>query len=113
MSGDPSAFTRARYRLGCIEQIPLGEGRQFRLDDRKIAVFRTRSGELRAVQATCPHRGGPLADGIVGGDQVVCPLHGLKFDLANGTPIGHDCQPLQTFDVWATAAGDLVADIGP
>jgi len=113
MTSDTATFRNARYRLGSIEQIPLGEGRQFTIDDRTIAVFRTRSGEVRAVQATCPHRGGPLADGIIGSDQVVCPLHGFKFDLACGMPIGNACQPLQTFDVWTTAAGELVADIGP
>ena len=113
MTSDTAAFTNGRYRLSSIEQIPLGEGRQFALADRMIAVFRTRSGEVRAVQATCPHRGGPLADGIIGSDQVVCPLHGFKFHLVGGTAIGNDCRPLQTFDVWTTAAGELVADIGP
>lgn len=113
MTSDAPIFTRTRYHLGSVEQIPLGEGRQFTLDERKIAIFRMRSGEVRAVQATCPHRGGPLADGMIGRGQVVCPLHAFKFDLTGGTPIGNDCRPLQIYDVWTTAAGELVADIGP
>jgi len=51
--------------------------------DRTIAVFNL-GGRFLAVESRCPHRGGPLADGIVTGNSVVCPLHGWKINLQHG-----------------------------
>lgn len=47
-------------------------------------MFRLRDGGLRAVAAVCPHRGGPLADGLIDGQQVICPLHNHAFRLIDG-----------------------------
>jgi nitrite reductase (NADH) small subunit len=55
----------------------------------KLAVFHTRAGEIFATQAECPHRGGPLADGLVDAHTVVCPLHDRIYDLRTGQ--GADC----------------------
>ena len=70
--------------LGSIHDIPLGEGRAYAVDGDAIAVFRLRDGSLRAVDAVCPHRGGPLADGQIDLEQVVCPLHLNAWNLATG-----------------------------
>jgi nitrite reductase (NADH) small subunit len=70
--------------VGSVEEIPVGEGRTFAVEGSQIAVFRLRDGTLRAVDAVCPHRGGPLADGLSDGRVVVCPLHGHTFDLCSG-----------------------------
>jgi nitrite reductase (NADH) small subunit len=70
--------------LGLLEQIPLGLGRCFQVKGEEIAVFRPRSGELKAIDNRCPHKKGPLAEGIIGNNKVVCPLHGHKFDLSTG-----------------------------
>lgn len=70
--------------LGPVDFIPLGEGRAYAIREFTIAVFRQRDGRLFAADNTCPHRGGPLADGIVGGGKVICPLHARKFDLTTG-----------------------------
>src|SRR5262245_57778108 len=70
--------------LGPIHFVPLGEGRAYVVNDLTIAVFRQRDGRLFAVDNSCPHRGGPLADGVVGAGKVICPLHALKFDLETG-----------------------------
>ncbi|HEY6422175.1 MAG TPA: nitrite reductase small subunit NirD [Pseudonocardiaceae bacterium] len=72
------------YRLGRMDQIPVGEGRAFAVGDEQVAVFRPRGGGLHALQAICPHRGGPLADGLIDAGQVVCPLHNHAFRLADG-----------------------------
>ncbi|MGH3973342.1 MAG: Rieske (2Fe-2S) protein [Pseudonocardiaceae bacterium] len=82
MSG--SATGGGLCRLGPIGQIPIGEGRAFAVGDEQVAVLRTRSGGLHALQAICPHRGGPLADGLIDGTQVVCPLHNHAFRLIDG-----------------------------
>jgi nitrite reductase [NAD(P)H] small subunit len=89
--------------IGSLDDIPLGEGRTCVVGGLEIAVFRTREGEVHAVQARCPHRGGPLADGLVGGGSVVCPLHARRFDLRTGEPIGDRCRALATYQVEVTA----------
>ncbi|MEU7905618.1 Rieske 2Fe-2S domain-containing protein [Actinoplanes sp. NPDC049118] len=71
-------------RLGPVHEIPLGEGRTYAVDGEMVAVFRLRDGSLRALQAVCPHRGGPLADGQIDLKVVVCPLHLNAFDLNTG-----------------------------
>ena len=70
--------------VGRLDEIPVGEGRTFAVDGRQVAVFRLRDGSLRALDAICPHRGGPLADGLADDCVVVCPLHGHTFDMSTG-----------------------------
>jgi nitrite reductase (NADH) small subunit len=89
--------------LGPVDRIPPGEGQTFLVDGREIAVFRSRDDELLATQGRCPHRGGLLADGIVGGGTVICPLHALRFDLRTGAALGTGCVPLSTYAVELTS----------
>ena len=67
------------HRIGRLAEIPPGEGRTYEVAGRRVAVFRTRAGQVFATQAECPHRNGPLADGLVGGSTVVCPLHDWRI----------------------------------
>lgn len=92
--------------VGRIEEIPVGEGRVFVVDGTQIAVFRLRDGSVRAVQAICPHRGGPLADGLIDEELVVCPLHGNAYRLSDGcSPTG---QPtLRSYAAEVDADGTL------
>ena len=85
-------------KLGPVSSIPPGEGRVYSVNGDNIAVFHTRSGAVYAVQAACPHKGGPLADGLVGGTTLICPLHAWKFDLATGQALFGDCG-LKTYSV--------------
>ncbi|WP_437996172.1 Rieske 2Fe-2S domain-containing protein [Sorangium sp. So ce185] len=96
------------FNLGPLGQIPEGEGKAFHVGGYEVAVFRTRAGELFAVQARCPHREGPLADGLLGGNVVQCPLHGLAFDLSTGHPIGAECSALACFRVELSASGEIL-----
>jgi nitrite reductase (NADH) small subunit len=73
-------------RVCGVEDVPLGEGRTVLAAGRRVAVFRAEDGWF-ALDAACPHRGGPLADGIVARRTVICPLHERRFDLATG----HEC----------------------
>ena len=77
--------------VGHLSQIPPGEGRNFALDGVRIAVFHGRDGAVFATQAECPHRGGPLADGLTDGNTVVCPLHDRVYDLRTGAAVAADC----------------------
>ena len=80
-----SAVTDVQFSLGPVGQIPYGEGRTFAVAGEQVAVFRLRSGAVYALSAVCPHRGGPIADGQIDEDVVICPLHLNAFDLATGT----------------------------
>ena len=101
------------YDLGPATAIPLGEGRVFSVVGIQVAVFRTRAGELFATQSRCPHKGGPLADGIVGGAAVVCPLHARRFDLATGEAVGgaHACAALTTYPVQLGLDGTILLSL--
>ena len=80
-----NAGTRCHeFDLGPVESIPLGQGRVYIIAGLAIAVFRQRDGRLFATDSNCPHRNGPLADGIVGAGKLICPLHAWKFDLETG-----------------------------
>jgi nitrite reductase (NADH) small subunit len=78
-------------RLGTLAAIPKGEGRTYELGPTRVAVFHGRDGRVFATQAECPHRGGPLADGLVGGTTLVCPLHEWSFDLLSGMALHGSC----------------------
>ena len=71
-------------RITHAANIPLREGRAVPLGGgEEIALFNL-GDRFLAVDNTCPHKGGPLADGIVAGDTVVCPLHAWKICLESG-----------------------------
>jgi nitrite reductase (NADH) small subunit len=97
----------AELKLCPLSAIPPGEGRNFAVQGETIAVFLARSGEVFAVQAACPHRGGPLADGLLGGSTLICPLHAWKFDLSTGDVLFGDCG-LQKYPVAIDDDGQIV-----
>jgi nitrite reductase (NADH) small subunit len=93
--------------IGHLSQIPPGEGRVFDLNGERVAVFHTRAGQVFATQAQCPHRGGPLADGLVDETSVVCPLHDRVYDLRNGAGIGTECS-ITTYPVRVSTDGAIM-----
>ena len=84
-------------RIGLANDVPMLEGRSVTVEGRRVAVFRTPDG-FRAIDHACPHAGGPLADGIVAGGCVTCPLHGLRFDLDTGAASDGE-QRVRTYEV--------------
>jgi nitrite reductase (NADH) small subunit len=82
----PATATRTAVRvpLCLLDELAPGLGRPFRVGDRDLAVFRGRTDEVYAVDGTCPHKNGPLADGMLIGSQVVCPLHAYRYDGTSG-----------------------------
>ena len=71
-------------RVGPGSEIPVGEGRAYAVDGDQVAIFRLSTGALRAVSAICPHAGGPLADGQIDDQVLICPLHLNVFELDTG-----------------------------
>jgi nitrite reductase (NADH) small subunit len=100
----------AELELCQLSAIPPGEGRNVVALGQKIAIFHTRGGGVFAVQAECPHRGGPLADGLVGGTTLICPLHAWKFDLSTGQALFGDCG-IKTFPVRVDQAGRILLTV--
>ena len=98
---------REERAIGHVSQVPLGEGRNFDVDGTLITVFRTRANDVFATQPRCPHKGGPLADGLLGGTLLVCPLHDTTFDLRTGEAVAGDCR-LRTYPVRAAEDGRIM-----
>ena len=70
--------------VGALDDVPRLGARRVALDEGEIAVFRTAKDALFALDNRCPHRGGPLSEGIVHGEAVTCPLHNLVISLLTG-----------------------------
>ena len=70
-------------RIATCDSIPPREGRAVLVGERQIAIFNL-GDRFLAVDNECPHQSGPLCDGIVAGDAVVCPLHAWKVCLSTG-----------------------------
>jgi nitrite reductase (NADH) small subunit len=86
-------------RVTTTDNIPLREGRCIQIGDEQIAVFNL-GDRFAAVDNACPHRGGPLCDGIVSGETVTCPLHGYKISLETGHVTKPDVQvPVGSYPV--------------
>ena len=71
-------------RIASPGEIPVGRGKTVEIDGLAIAVFNAGGGRYHAMDGSCPHEGGPLADGALLGDSAVCPWHGFDFDVNTG-----------------------------
>ena len=80
---EAKAESKRWTRIAHCNDIPLREGRAVKVGQREIAIFNL-GDRFLALDNRCPHRGGPLADGIVSGASVVCPLHAWKISLETG-----------------------------
>ncbi len=66
-----------------VDDLPEGRGKEVRVGETLIALFRV-GDRVYAIDAICPHRGGPLAEGPLEGTVVTCPWHAWQFDVATG-----------------------------
>jgi nitrite reductase (NADH) small subunit len=71
-------------KVVALNDIPKLGSRVVRSADKEIAIFRTEDDRVFALHNSCPHKGGPLSQGIVYGDKVACPLHNWKISLVDG-----------------------------
>jgi nitrite reductase (NADH) small subunit len=85
--------------IGHIDEVPLRGARLVKTHIGCIAVFRTAEAEVFAATNSCPHKGGPLSEGIVHGQSVTCPLHNWVFDLNTGEAQGADEGRITTYPV--------------
>ena len=83
-----------------LDDIPrLGARRYEAADGKTIAIFRTDKDQVFAVRDACPHKGGPLSQGIVLGESVSCPLHGWCIDLRRGEACSPDVGAVERYEV--------------
>jgi 3-phenylpropionate/trans-cinnamate dioxygenase ferredoxin component len=81
-----SVATPRFVRVGRVSDVPPGGSEVFEVEDKRVAVYRLSDG-FYAIDDVCTHDGGPLAQGEVEGDQVICPRHGARFDIKTGTAL--------------------------
>ncbi|KRW95926.1 nitrite reductase small subunit NirD [Paracoccus sp. MKU1] len=85
--------------IGALDEIPRQGARVIRTAQGCVAVFRTLDDRVFALDDRCPHKGGPLSEGIVHGDRVTCPLHNWVFDMNSGAAQGADEGAVRTWPV--------------
>ncbi len=73
-----------------VNDIPKLGARVVRHGSLDVAVFRTADDEIFALEDRCPHKGGPLSQGIVHGKRVTCPMHGWNIELDSGSAVAPD-----------------------
>jgi nitrite reductase (NADH) small subunit len=104
-----TAMRKSWLDIGAIDSIPLLGARIVKIPRGCIAVFRTGDAEAYAIEDRCPHKGGPLSQGIVHGRAVTCPLHNWVISLETGQAQGVDVGEVATITV-KVEAGRLLLD---
>ena len=85
--------------IAALTDIPMQGARLIRTAQGCVALFRTHDDRVFALDDRCPHKGGPLSEGIVAGHTITCPLHNWVFDLNSGQALGADEGAVRTHPV--------------
>jgi len=107
-----SAMEKAWIDIGALDDIPRQGARVVKAPGGCIAVFRTAEDEVFALDDRCPHRGGPLSQGIVHGSSVTCPLHNWVISLESGQAQGADEGGVHTYALRVEAGRILIDGAG-
>ena len=100
-----------RINIGTINDIPKLGARVVQSKQGEIAVFRTADDAVFAISDSCPHKNGPLSQGIVSGHTVTCPLHNWRINLETGEAIAPDEGCTGRFTVQVEADGQLFLEM--
>ncbi|MFG6149996.1 nitrite reductase small subunit NirD [Halobacillus sp. B23F22_1] len=82
-----------------VNELPDQLGRTIEAGGLELAIFKLASGDIRVIENRCPHKGGVLAEGIVSGEHVFCPMHDWKISVVDGNVQDPDTGCVKTFDV--------------
>lgn len=96
-----------------VEDIPQLGSRVLKSNDASVALFRTATDEVFALEDKCPHKGGPLSQGIVHGKSVTCPLHNWVIDFEDGNAVAPDIGCVPTYAVEVRGTRVFLALIDP
>lgn len=89
--------TLEKVRIASIHELPERMGKTVRIGELELAVFKLGNGQVRAIENRCPHKGGVLAEGIVSGDHVFCPMHDWKICTTDGRVQAPDTGCVSTY----------------
>lgn len=89
----------SKVKIAHLSDLPAQAGRVVEWQGREVAVFRLGNGDVCALENRCPHKNGPLAEGIVAGSYVFCPLHDWKIDLQDGMVQSPDTGCVSRYEV--------------
>ncbi len=87
------------HKVSTLKEIPLLGARVVTTQQGNIALFRTAENEVFALRDKCPHKGGPLSQGIVFGKKVACPLHNWSLSLEDGNAVAPDVGCAKSYPV--------------
>lgn len=110
MSAVSLALAQSLVDVGATTDIPTRGARCVKKGDLTIAIFRTADDQFFALEDKCPHKNGPLSQGIVHDGCVTCPLHNWVISLASGKAQGADEGQTRTFTV-EVRDGRLLLDL--
>ncbi|MDT8862680.1 nitrite reductase small subunit NirD [Alkalihalobacillus sp. MEB130] len=88
-----------KVHVANISDLSVGVGQRVNVAGEEIALFKQKDGVIRAIQNSCPHKGGPLSEGIVSGEHVFCPLHDWKISMKDGQVQAPDVGCVKKYDV--------------
>ena len=91
--------------IGALDDVPVRGARKLKTQLGCVAVFRTGEDQVYALENSCPHKQGPLSEGIVHGKTVTCPLHNWVISLETGLVQGPDEGSVDTYAVRVEADG--------
>ena len=86
------------FEIATIHEVPLGRAKACVVNGRTIALYHTNDGFF-ATDNTCPHRGGPLAEGDLMGNEITCPWHLWGFDIVSGVCVGNPELSIPTHEI--------------
>lgn len=93
-----------------LAELPIGKGLALTLAGKPVALFRIADGEVVATEGACPHRGGPLGEGLLEGCRLTCPWHAWSFDLRTGESITHPGTVLLRYPA-RIAGGEVLVEV--
>ena len=96
--------------IAALDDIPRRGARVVKTFHGCVAVFRTFDDKVFAIDDACPHKNGPLSEGIVHGSKVTCPLHNWVIDLESGLAQGSDQGSVATYQI-SVSAGRILLDV--
>ena len=99
----------AFVKICSVQEISPGQGKPFEINGEEIAVFNV-DGEFFAISNSCPHRNGPLGEGMLDGDVVSCPMHGWRFNIRNGQGVTIPTSKVPCFGI-RVEGNDVLVDL--
>lgn len=97
-------------KVAKTSEVPLGKIKKVAINGKEIALYNL-NGKFYATTNICPHQGGPLDEGEMDGDTVICPWHGWMFNVTDGATVMNPRLKIQTYPV-QVQGDDILLSVG-